>query len=209
MARKKRDPLDPTKSPKQRRSYIDYDYVNKLDSESRKFLETFTDEYYGGSFKRNPAYLLENGEFVQISENKERSKNRDLRKFKNVTLYYKDGKGKFTSDTRFKYHEDIIHKSDQDKKKLYRENYHRNYDISSAQIKDTSEDNVLSLELLSDVEYFDLESFDTIRGSLIETLGIMGIGFNSNNSFEDLIEIIGEFSDSDESEFIEILKEII
>lgn len=32
-----------------RREFIDYDYVNQLSPEERKFLAKFTDEYYGGA----------------------------------------------------------------------------------------------------------------------------------------------------------------
>jgi hypothetical protein len=50
---RKRNPLNTNDQVRTRREYIDYDYVNQLDNSAKKFLQKFTDEYYGGGgFRR-------------------------------------------------------------------------------------------------------------------------------------------------------------
>lgn len=97
------------KIPKNRRSYVDYDYVEQLTDEEKKWLSKFSDEYYGSDFKINPTYIKENGEFVQISANRDKALNRDLRKCRNLTLYYKDDNGEFTTNKKFKYSKTNVH----------------------------------------------------------------------------------------------------
>ena len=106
---KKRNGLDPANVTKARRDYVDYDYTTQLSNEEKAWLERFTDEFYGADFKINDTYILENGEYVQISGNKDRSKNRDLRKHRSVTKYYKDENGDFSSDTNLKYDPETLH----------------------------------------------------------------------------------------------------
>lgn len=48
-SKKKRNPLNTSHQVRTRREYIDYDYVSSLSNKDRKFLEKFTDEYYGGA----------------------------------------------------------------------------------------------------------------------------------------------------------------
>ena len=46
----------------------------------------FTDEYYSADFDINPTYVKEEEEFVQVSKNEDKSKNKDLRKIKYLIL---------------------------------------------------------------------------------------------------------------------------
>lgn len=99
--------------PKQRRGYIDFDYADKIDSESRDWLNKFTLEYYGADFDINPTFIKnETGEFVQISKNDDKSKNLDLRKCRKLQKFYKTKDGSFTPEKRAKYSHENLHKNE-------------------------------------------------------------------------------------------------
>lgn len=112
MKRPKNSSLKGRYSPKQRRDYIDYTYLSKLNSKETDFLAQFTDEFYGASFEINPTYIKEGGEYVQISGNDDPSKDRDLRKYRNVRKYYLGTNGIYHYHPRYKYTSKNIHKSE-------------------------------------------------------------------------------------------------
>lgn len=107
--RTKSDGLKTKNSPRQRRGYLDYDYVAKLSPDEKDFLAKFSDEYYGSDFEINETYIYEDGKYVQISGNSDPSQNRDLRKYRNVRKYYKNSEGEFRWAEKFKYTENNIH----------------------------------------------------------------------------------------------------
>jgi DNA mismatch repair ATPase MutS len=49
------DSLKQGKSPKVRKEFIDYDYIQDLDPESRAFLAKFNNEYYGAAVSKTKA----------------------------------------------------------------------------------------------------------------------------------------------------------
>lgn len=51
--RNKYKALAPYANPVKRREYIDYDYLTALSEDELKWLNKFSDEYYGGSFTKN------------------------------------------------------------------------------------------------------------------------------------------------------------
>ncbi len=50
--RKKYADLDPLYMPRVRREFVDYDYVNSLDEESKAWLSKFTSEHYGAAISK-------------------------------------------------------------------------------------------------------------------------------------------------------------
>lgn len=124
MAKKKRKGYLPKNHTKERRDYIDYDYINKLSEEDKEWLSRFTDEEYGASFEVNPIFVkyadlneefkekvqnntLYYGEFVQIYKNKDQ-KNLDLRKLRSITQYYMKNDGSLTKDPSYRYSKNNI-----------------------------------------------------------------------------------------------------
>jgi len=111
--KKKKDYLNTSNHPHERREYIDYDYARKLSPEERKWLEKFTGEYYGAAFEIRPTYVKEGRRHIQISGKGVKPENkRDLRKCRKLDLYYKDEKGKYTMDKAYKYSDANIHGND-------------------------------------------------------------------------------------------------
>ena len=108
----KKDYLNTSNHPHERREYIDYDYTKKLSPEERAWLEKFTGEYYGADFKIRPTYVKEGRKYIQISGDGVKPENkRDLRKCRKLDLYYKDENGKFTMDKKYKYSGDNVHEN--------------------------------------------------------------------------------------------------
>ncbi|HLD91085.1 MAG TPA: hypothetical protein VI911_08750 [Patescibacteria group bacterium] len=95
--------------PKERKEFIDFDYVKNLDPEAKKWLSKFSDEYYGAAFTIRDTYIIENGEYVCIND-------RDLRKFRKEVKYYKDENGNFTTDDSYKYSKDNVHNTSEQRK---------------------------------------------------------------------------------------------
>ena len=121
MKRKGKHPgLKTQTAPRQRRPYIDFDYVHKLDESEKDFLSSFTSEFYGADFEINPTYIKEGGEYVQISGNADTSKNRDLRKYRGVRKYYLGTDGIYHYLSKFKYSDTNIHKDDEQRKSCNR-----------------------------------------------------------------------------------------
>ena len=209
MTKKKRNSLDPSKTTKQRRQYIDYDYSSKLNDEEREFLATFTDEYYGGSFKRNPAYILENGAFIQISENKNKSKNRDLRKIKHITKYYKNEAGELEANEDLKYVAEVIHKDIQQKKDLWKANDRRNEDVISRGFIRDNADNTLHLDILGIQQAFNLEDMDTIKDDILQGLDILEIEYNPDINTDDLVKLISKLRNKTRVELYDLVMDII
>jgi hypothetical protein len=116
MRRKKGDGLKARNTPRQRRSYLDYDYIQKLNQEERDFLEKFSSEFYGADFEINATYIKENGEYVQISGNMDPSKNRDLRKYRQIRKYYLGTDGIYHYSKQFKYTKNNIHSEEEQRK---------------------------------------------------------------------------------------------
>lgn len=120
MGKKKRNPLNPAHTTKSRRDYLDYDYIDQLDDEQVEWLAKFTDEFYGADFKINDTYIREDGKYVQISGNKDKSKNRDLRKYRSVTKYYRNENNQFTKNLEYKYSKENIHQTEEHRKSCNR-----------------------------------------------------------------------------------------
>ena len=55
--RKPLDIFDKSKNPRSRQQLIDFDYLDKLSDTDKEWLAKFADEYYGASFKCNPAFM--------------------------------------------------------------------------------------------------------------------------------------------------------
>lgn len=120
MAKKRKGFLSKNHT-KDRRQYIDYDYIHKLSEEEKEWLSRFTDEEYGASFELNPIFVKYNeltpehqkitknnklfsNVFIQIYKNTKKDQiNLDLRKLRYCTKYYRNNNGEFTTDERFKY----------------------------------------------------------------------------------------------------------
>ena len=103
-SRTKEKAFDKKYIPKERKEFIDFDYIKRLDPEAKAWLSKFSDEYYGAAFTIRDTYIIENGRYVCIND-------RDLRKYRKETKYYKDKKGKFTTDQEYKYSDVNIHKT--------------------------------------------------------------------------------------------------
>lgn len=189
---KKRNSLSIKQNNRNRKDFIDYDYANKLSPKDLQFLKTFTEEYYGGDFQRNDTYIIENGKYIQISGNKDKSLNRDLRKYVSVTKYYKDSEGNFSSDSDNKYKDSVLHKDNQLKRELWTSNNHRNRDVMSSGFVSDNESNTLHLTVLANVEGFDLTKFADIRNDLITLLVINDIDIDCDISDEDLIDLVSD-----------------
>jgi hypothetical protein len=117
MKRKGKHPgLKTQTTPRQRRPYIDFDYVHKLNESEKEYLSSFVSEHYGADFDINPTYVYEDGKYVQISGNVDPGKNRDLRKYRNVRKYYLDDEGKFRWARDFKYTDTNLHTTDEQRK---------------------------------------------------------------------------------------------
>lgn len=68
---KKRKPLNPTYHPRTRKEYIDYDYSLENHPEAKKFMESFTDEYYGGAVQKTRSGRVKKG---HLHKNKQMAK---------------------------------------------------------------------------------------------------------------------------------------
>lgn len=212
MSKKERNPLNRSQNNRNRKDFIDYDYTSKLNPEELEFLKTFTSEYYGGDFKKNTTYIIEDGEFVQISNNKDRSKNRDLRKYVSITKYYKNELGEFTEDEEYKFKDSVLHKSKEHKKELYDSNNHRNRDLISSGYSRTNEDNDLHLDILGTRAAISITHFLEIRNDLITLLKVKDIDFDPDINDEDLINLIGTLireKNSKNKDIIDLVREIL
>ena len=141
--RKDRKALDKKCATKARRSYLDYDYVDKLSEVERDWLARFSDEFYAADFEINPTFVrysdcmktlkkmikteenqkkiekykkqlelykeLKGEKFVQISSNKQKIMNLDLRKFRTTKKFYDNGVGDLVCDEKYKYSSNNIH----------------------------------------------------------------------------------------------------
>lgn len=99
--------------PRQRRQYMDFDYICKLNDLEKEYLSSFVSEYYGADFEINSTYIKENGAYVQISGNVDVTKDRDLRKYRGVVKYYRDSEGNFHRSKKYKYTKKNIHSTDE------------------------------------------------------------------------------------------------
>jgi hypothetical protein len=57
MSRSPSEVFSKSHNPRNRRELIDYNYLNKLNPTELEWLAKFTDEFYGASFERNPAFM--------------------------------------------------------------------------------------------------------------------------------------------------------
>jgi len=77
--KKKRNPLNPNHQVRTRREYIDYDYLKELNPEEYKFMQKFTDEYYGGAIRVGDDESLHNtDELRKDCYNRNNRQNRDI-----------------------------------------------------------------------------------------------------------------------------------
>jgi len=205
MSKRKRSSTNPHHNPRQRKDYIDYDYTSKLNLEEIEFLEKFTNEFYGGAFQINDTYIKEGGNFIQVSGNKDKSKNKDLRKLRGITKYYQDLNGGFTSDSSYKYSGDILHKNIEDRKDLYNDNNKRNKDMSSAYYPVSNVNNTLHTEILNKSEIISREDYKLVDEAIVEAMDILGIEFAGN--VQDYIATFG--ITKKDKEFLQLFKQTV
>lgn len=119
--------------PKERREFIDYNYLDKLSKEELDWLGNFTDSYYGAGYKLSKIYakltelppefqeLVKNNKiykkyFVQIYGNTKKDQvNLDMRKMKSYPQYYLDENSELTTDTKYRFSpENVMNPLDRD-----------------------------------------------------------------------------------------------
>lgn len=136
---KKRKGYESKSQVKSRQEYVDYDYVDKLTEEEKRYLGKFTDEFYGATWDINPSYVLYNelpseelklkvrgnkrirtdlGFLIQVTKNPDRKQNVDLRKIKMIDIFYKVGEYIYTTDTQYKYADTNVHDPQKDEHRL-------------------------------------------------------------------------------------------
>jgi len=89
MSRSPKKVFSNTFNVKSRRTSIDYEYVNELSDDDKKWLAQFTDEYYGASFRINVTYAEKTDLLKQMKKNIKKEKNPKKRtKFKKQLEHY-------------------------------------------------------------------------------------------------------------------------
>lgn len=110
-------------TPRTRRGYLDYDYLERLSKEELDYLGRFTAEFYGADFVISPTYIkntpehLANikreeehewlatkpkGRYIQVNE-------RDLRRYRSIQKFYKTPSGRFSKSDKYKYSDENLH----------------------------------------------------------------------------------------------------
>jgi hypothetical protein len=116
VGNKRKDSLDCTKYPKTVQEHIDYDYTGKLSETDKEYLARFTAEYYTADFEINDTFVQNNQttrdnlkpELAEwLSSFREnamvRINDKDMRSFRSVNKFYRDGLGGYDSNPRSKY----------------------------------------------------------------------------------------------------------
>lgn len=110
----------PSNHTKERREYIDFDYINKLSDEEKEWLSRFADEEYSASFELNPVFIkfddlaeeyqdrVKNntrhwGDYVQVNNNDSTQSNLDMRKMRPYTQYYRTPTGRVSSKEKYRH----------------------------------------------------------------------------------------------------------
>jgi hypothetical protein len=70
--------LDPSVHPKPRQEYIDFDYIDKLNDDEKKFLSNFNEEYMSGSFQHKGNKLHRTKEERKDCYDRNNARNRDI-----------------------------------------------------------------------------------------------------------------------------------
>ena len=136
MARSTKKVFSLTNNIKSRRSYQDYDYLDKLSKADQEFLAKFTDEYYSASYDLSLVYverikllkfllkfeqtdriIAQIAYYSEMTDekvcinNSSKKLNVDLRKVKGLKKFFLDENGQFTTKKKYKYSENNLHRA--------------------------------------------------------------------------------------------------
>jgi len=181
MAKKKREGYKPSKHTKERRQYIDYDYIHKLNDEEKEWLSRFTDEEYGSSFELNLIFIeytdlncefrekvkgniVYEDKYIQVNKNTEiNQKNLDMRKMRPYKQYYRKSNGKFTTDKKYRYSNKNINNPN-DRKRFNSKVKDMRNDLFNVGLKDSVNTQPESFNNTSNnkkvVQHYTLEDYD-------------------------------------------------